>query len=108
MYIGSVTEQNRMPFQKGREKSGGRKKGVGNRVAREMKSAIIEALDGQLDKISEKLDEITDPVKWIEAISKILPYVIPKQREVHQANPFEGQSPEAVKEWLKRKMKELE
>ena len=65
-----------MGFNKGHKKFGGREVGSLNKVTKDLRELISKAIDA--DKIKDKLNQIEDPVDYINAVSKLLPYVIGK------------------------------
>lgn len=69
-----------MQFEKGREKTGGRKPGSTNRASTDIKSKIADLIDQQFDAITADLD-LLEPKDRVTAYLKFLEYVLPKQRE---------------------------
>jgi len=66
-----------MGFKKG--KSGnpeGRPKGSLNKTTNEIRELISKAID--TDKMKDALNQITDPLDYLNAVSKLLPYAIGK------------------------------
>lgn len=59
----------------------GRLKGTPNRNTSEMKEAIKTILDAELEKVQEHLEQL-EPKERLDFITKLLPYVVPKQSEV--------------------------
>ena len=62
-----------MGFNKGHKKFGGREVGSLNKVTKDLREVLSKAID--TDKIKDKLNQIEDPVDYINTISKLLPYV---------------------------------
>ena len=64
------------PFEKGREKTGGRKPGVENKTTRAVKEALLRALEANADDGGEEffagLRE-TDPRTFASLVSKLIP-----------------------------------
>jgi hypothetical protein len=58
----------------------GRKKGVPNRVTREVREAVKAALDAQGDKLSTWFDEVAadDPGRALQLYGQLAEYVAPK------------------------------
>jgi hypothetical protein len=74
-----------MPFEQG--KSGnpqGRPKGAKGQVPMSIKEAISEALESRADQIAEKLDKVTDPVKWLELYAKFAVFIVPKNVRIEE------------------------
>ena len=69
-----------MKFEKGREKTGGRKPGSTNRTTTDIKSKIAALIDDQFDSIQADLERL-EPKDRIAAYMKFMEYVLPKQRE---------------------------
>ena len=69
-----------MPFQKG-NKVGGRNKGSLNKTTQDVKEVLARVLDGREESIQLTLDGL-EGKDYIDAISKLLPYVIPKKSDV--------------------------
>jgi hypothetical protein len=66
---------------KKREKTGGRTKGTPNRTTHETKKIIRAIVDEELANIPIMLSKL-EPYERINAITKLLPYVVPRQSEV--------------------------
>ena len=67
-----------MPFKKGTSGNPlGRPKGSGNN---ELRNIINESIDPE--KIREMLNKIEDPIAYINAITKLLPYAIGKKKMI--------------------------
>ena len=70
-----------MPFKKGESGNPvGRPKGSLNKVTQELREQITQAID--TNKICEMLNQITSPLDYINAITKLLPYIVPKKRPI--------------------------
>ena len=69
-----------MSFEKGREKTGGRKSGSINRTSADIKSKIAALIDDQFDTIQADLETL-EPKDRVTAYLKFMEYVLPKQRE---------------------------
>jgi hypothetical protein len=69
-----------MPFQKGHEKIGGKKKGTPNKVTSEVREKFKELVEGNLHNIQGWLDRVatTDPDKALDFMLKFSEYFIPK------------------------------
>ena len=64
-----------------KEKTGGRAKGTPNRTTAETKELLQAIISKELDKLGEML-ALLEPNERINAISKLLPYILPKQTEI--------------------------
>ena len=74
-----------MPFKKGiSENPLGRPVGSGNN---ELRKIINESIDP--NKIREMLNKIEDPVEYINAITKLLPYAIGKKKTIEDTEDSE-------------------
>lgn len=69
-----------MQFEKGREKTGGRKPGTPNKSSTDIKSRIASLIDSQFELILSDL-EMLEPKERVGAYLKFIEYVLPKQRE---------------------------
>lgn len=69
-----------MPFEKGRAKTGGKKKGQQNKVTQDAKKAIAKFVDGNSDKLGRWLDEIAaeSPKDAFNCFMSVVEYHIPK------------------------------
>jgi len=69
---------------KGHEKEGGRKAGTPNRTTKEAKELLQQALFGQLENINTALTGLynKDQAKYLDAISKLFVYVLPKKADI--------------------------
>ena len=74
-----------MPFKKGTSGNPlGRPVGSGNN---ELRNIINESIDP--NKIREMLNKIEDPVEYINAITKLLPYAIGKKKTIEDTEETE-------------------
>lgn len=69
-----------MPFEKGHAKTGGRKKGTPNAVTARVQKGIAEIVNENLETLREDLKAM-NPKNRVEAIAKLLPYVVPRKIE---------------------------
>jgi hypothetical protein len=69
-----------MAFEKGREKTGGRKLGSTNRAAADIKTKIANLIDERFDSILNDI-ALLEPKERVTAYLKFMEYVVPKQRE---------------------------
>jgi hypothetical protein len=74
-----------MPFKKGTSGNPlGRPVGSGNN---ELRKIINESIDPE--KIREMLNKIEDPIEYINAITKLLPYAIGKKKTIEDVQEIE-------------------
>ena len=69
-----------MGFEKGHKKFGGREVGTPNKLTKDLRELISKAID--IDKIKCMLNQIEDPVDYINAVSKLLPYIVGKVKPI--------------------------
>lgn len=69
-----------MPFEKGKSKTGGRKKGVENKATKQRKEIIGEILTAEQDYIPAVLKKLRSksPMAYMNAILGLLEYDTPK------------------------------
>lgn len=64
-----------------RQKTGGRTKGTPNRSTKETKEMLQKIVNNEIDNLGEMLEKL-EPLERVNAIAKLLPYIVPKQSEV--------------------------
>ena len=94
-----------MIFEKGREKTGGRKPGSTNKASTDIKSKIATLIDSQFDAINADLEQL-EPKDRVMAYLKFLEYVLPKQRE--QKIDLSTLTDEQIDDLLNRAMGKLD
>ena len=62
-------------------KTGGRTKGTPNSTTAETKELLQTIVSNEMETITELLEQLT-PKERIDAIIKLLPYIVPKQNEI--------------------------
>ena len=69
-----------MPFEKGKAKTGGKKKGTLNKATKDIKQAYQMLIENNLDNMTKWLEKVAqnDPAKAIYIISDLSEYVLPK------------------------------
>lgn len=67
---------------KGTPKTGGRKKGTRNRVTTTIKYWLTELINDNRNQIKKDLQALK-PAERLMLLVKILPYVLPKQEDIH-------------------------
>ena len=63
------------------KKYGGRSKGTPNRTTTETKELLQKIVGKELDKLGTLLEKL-EPIERVNAIAKLLPYIVPKQSEI--------------------------
>ena len=63
-----------------RKKTGGRVAGTPNRTTAETKEKLLEIVGFQIDNLGSTLEQL-EPIEKVNAICKLLPYLIPRQSE---------------------------
>ena len=71
----------------------GRPIGAENRVTREMRELLDKALQGEVKRIPEYIASITDPEKKLNALAKLLPYILPKYAPAYEPKPDTPEEP---------------
>lgn len=66
---------------KGTRNENGRPKGAVNKTTAETKQLLQKIVGNELDNISERLDKL-EPKERIDAVIRLMPYVMPKQSEI--------------------------
>lgn len=64
-------------------RNGGRQKGTPNKTTAETKEMLQQVISNELNNIDDLLDKL-EPNERINAVIKLLPYIVPKQVEIHQ------------------------
>lgn len=64
-----------------RVKTGGRKAGTPNKTTTETKVVLQKVLSTEIDKLGALLKQL-EPIERVNAIAKLLPYILPRQNEV--------------------------
>ncbi|WP_051224070.1 hypothetical protein [Flavobacterium tegetincola] len=63
------------------KKFGGRKAGVKNKTQSQTKELLKTILDKEIESLGERLENL-EPLERVNAIAKLLPYILPKQTEI--------------------------
>ena len=66
------------------KKFGGRQKGTPNKLTKELRSVLKDALYEEIDRLPERLDEL-DTKDRLELLVKLMPFVFPKVQAVSQS-----------------------
>lgn len=70
--------KNNTSFKKGRKKTGGRKKGTPNKMTLTIREQLKNAIEPFLETMEDTINDIVEPKDKVDAIAKILPFVVPK------------------------------
>lgn len=70
-----------MPFKKG---NSGKPKGAETHVKKEARALFMDIMEGQVNHIEDSLEAVRkkDSARYLEVLSKLMPYFIPKKLEV--------------------------
>jgi hypothetical protein len=71
---------------KGIRNVNGRPKGAVNKTTAETKELIQKIVSNELDSITDLLEKL-EPKERIDAVIRLLPYIVPKQSEVSITDP---------------------
>lgn len=73
-----------MAFKKGKPKTGGREKGVENKITQDAKERFIEIMEGEVDLVKESLAQVRkeDHATYLKLLAQLFPYFIPKKTDV--------------------------
>ena len=66
-----------MPFKKGKNKTGGRSKGTPNAVTHDLREAVRELVEGNVERIRQDLEAL-EPKERVSAWLKLTEFVLPK------------------------------
>lgn len=89
-----------MQFKKGHQKTGGRKTGTSNKMAKELREQLRDIVQTSLDDLPKTLAtmEPTDRARYLVAL---LPYVIPKLNNIElRTEQHQDQLKKNFPEWL--------
>lgn len=70
-----------------REKTGGRKKGTPNKVTKELRAIVKSVLDSEFQHLPKRLENLPDKER-VDALIKLLPYVLPKYKQEEKEEPI--------------------
>ncbi len=87
------------------KKYGGRAKGTPNRTTSETKELLLKVVGQELDKLGALMVKL-DPIDRVNALAKLLPFVVPKQSDITVENkqPMTEEQRDARIEKLKAKL----
>lgn len=63
-------------------KTGGRQKGTPNKITAKIRQKLSDIVSNEIKNIPEYLNQIESPEIKLKLIIQMLPYLIPKQREI--------------------------
>jgi hypothetical protein len=72
-----------MPFEKGQKKTGGKQKGYTDATVQTARQRFVEICEGQNENVQSALEEVRkkDPAKYLDIMSKLAQYFVPKKVE---------------------------
>ena len=73
-----------MPFEKGHKKLGGRKKGIPNKSTTQIRELLNSVLQEEIERVPEYFNAITDPKQRLDALAKLLPFIVPKMQSIKE------------------------
>lgn len=94
-----------MTFVKGKQKTGGRKRGTPNKTSADLKTRILDLVGQQFEVILKDL-ELLEPKERVAAYMKFLEYVLPKQRETKL--DLSSLTDDQIEELLERAMNKID
>ena len=68
------------------KKFGGRSKGTPNKTTAEAKQLLQNVVTKQIEKLETTLNKL-EPVERVNALSKLLPYILPKKQDIEIIPP---------------------
>lgn len=73
-----------MAFKKGKPKTGGREKGVENKITQDARERFIEIMEGQVALVKESLEQVRkeDHGTYLKILAQLFPYFLPKKTDV--------------------------
>lgn len=84
-----------MAFTKGKNKTGGRKKGTPNVITRDLREVVRELVEGNAERIRQDLEAL-DPKERVNAWLKLTEFVLPKLRRVETTYDLSNLAPEEI------------
>lgn len=96
-----------MGFEKGRPKSGGRKKGTANAVTKDLRERIRELLESQFEQVAADLAGL-DPKDRVHAWLKMSEFVLPKLQRSETVIDFSKMSDAEIDTLFERAMAKTE
>ena len=84
-----------MAFKKNNNLSTGRPKGSINKTTAETKELLQKIVSNELEGIAERLEKLANKER-IDAVIKLLPYIVPRQTEIAVDNKLNQFTPISV------------
>lgn len=74
----------RMPFEKGRKKTGGKKKGTPNKTTAEIREILTGIIQNEIPHVEKALLSLRQDNEsaYIDKVQKLMEYVLPKKRDI--------------------------
>lgn len=82
------------------QKFGGRTKGTPNKTSAQAREVLQNVIGKELDKLGTLLAKL-EPIERVNALAKLLPYILPKKQEI------EINTPDLTSEQRAQRLKEL-
>jgi hypothetical protein len=92
-----------MPFEKGKPKTGGKKKGTPNKATTEIKVAYKNLIENNLDNISTWLEQVAEknPDRALSILIDLSEFVVPKLARTEMKHEGEMEINIPVIKWVK-------
>lgn len=84
IHIYTKIEVDRMAFEKGHKKTGGRKKGITNKTTTQIKEMVTQLVGTQMELWPDQLERMMkrDPAEAMKITARLIDYVLPKQTKI--------------------------
>jgi hypothetical protein len=83
-----------MAFKKGKPKTGGREKGVENKITQDARARFMDIMEGEVDHVKDSLEEVRkeDKATYLKLLAQLFPYFLPKMTEVNVKGTITNES----------------
>ena len=83
-----------MAFKKGKPKTGGREKGIENKVTQDARARFMDIMEGEVDHVKDSLSEVRkeDKATYLKLLAQLFPYFLPKMTEVNVKGTITNES----------------
>jgi hypothetical protein len=96
-----------MPFQRGKEKTGGRQKGSKNKVTVNIRERISDFVVRNFEDVENEFDQLKGYDK-VRMFMSFIPYIIPKLQNVSTSLKYEDMREEDLNELVIRLISKIE